>query len=118
MKNLSFMLGFKCFPDSQRRFGVGGIFAESNCAFRGRFDTPFSLRERVRPLCPAHGTNGRCKEVDESGLSEGVTVLTCGFWNYSRTAVFGITEAEETSRHRRKGKRGLRRTTCSAMTMS
>jgi hypothetical protein len=79
MKTLSFTLGFKCSPDSQRRFGVGGILAESNYAYRGRSDTPFVVRERVTPLCPAHGINGRCKEVDESGLSEGVTVLTCEF---------------------------------------
>jgi hypothetical protein len=79
MATLGYALDLTCEDKAQRSFGIGGILARQEYAFRGRSDTPYVVQGRAAPSCVAHG--GATTARNEGGCTrlESAMVLTCEF---------------------------------------
>jgi hypothetical protein len=77
---LAFALGVDLRLGSGRSFGVGGLLTDKEYAIRGRTDSTYFVRDRMLPVCHAHGLTAQ-QQMDNSRYTENddVLVMTCEF---------------------------------------
>jgi hypothetical protein len=78
--SLAFALGVDFDLGSGRLFGVGGLLADKDYAFRGRTHSPYFVRDRMLPVCHDHGLAAK-ERLDDGHHTESndVLVMTCEF---------------------------------------